>query len=199
MDVEALLAKARALRVEAESAENNLRESVLEKKSVKNKEIDGNIDDLFFSGVEPIDKLRDNRLATDCLVGIVQRLYEREMIAKGLDHVEAIASKTDNVDFEVVSTTDDEEVVRLEGLIDKLVETASTLDEEYHATQNKRGLKDKTTNWSHYTEGNLESNLRSKANDIRREHSEQFKKREQAHNEAFRPIDSKDSGRGKGS
>jgi len=77
------LARARALRVDAESAEKDLQKNVIDKKSNKNSELDANIDSLFFSGSEPIDKLRDKRLATDCLVGIVQRLHEREMIAKG--------------------------------------------------------------------------------------------------------------------
>mmetsp|Transcript_41020 Transcript_41020/g.47947 ORF Transcript_41020/g.47947 Transcript_41020/m.47947 type:complete len:247 (-) Transcript_41020:173-913(-) len=182
-EVEALLARARALRVDAESAEKDLQKNVIDKKSNKNSELDKNIDSLFFSGSEPIDKLRDKRLATDCLVGIVQRLHEREMIAKGLSHVEAVVGDSDNMDFELVSTTDEEEVVRLEGLIDKLLETSAVLDNEFRERESGNS-SEKTADWSHYTHGQLEDTLREKANNVRREQSDQFKRRQEEFKES---------------
>mmetsp|Transcript_41019 Transcript_41019/g.47945 ORF Transcript_41019/g.47945 Transcript_41019/m.47945 type:complete len:216 (-) Transcript_41019:173-820(-) len=137
----------------------------------------------FFSGSEPIDKLRDKRLATDCLVGIVQRLHEREMIAKGLSHVEAVVGDSDNMDFELVSTTDEEEVVRLEGLIDKLLETSAVLDNEFRERESGNS-SEKTADWSHYTHGQLEDTLREKANNVRREQSDQFKRRQEEFKES---------------
>ena len=100
-----------------------------------------------------------------------------------MNHVEAVVGDSDNMDFEVVSTTDEEEVVRLEGLIDKLLETSAVLDNEFRARESGKS-SDKTADWSHYTHGKLEDTLREKANNVRREQSDQFKRRQEEFKES---------------
>ena len=81
-------------------------------------------------GVALCDRLREKRLASDMLVRVVERLHEREVAAKGLDHVEPSVHH-DQVTFKRVAQPDDEELARIQGLVHKLIEAAEVLDKEF--------------------------------------------------------------------
>eukprot|EP01083_Nonionella_stella_P095508 268162_1 len=92
-DVERLLRKARELREEVKAGEDALHSDLIQKKATKDAATDSIIDYLFPSGEEDgvsalCERLRKKRLASDMLVRVVERLHEREVAARGLEHVE---------------------------------------------------------------------------------------------------------------
>merc|ERR1740123_497313 len=94
--VEALLAKAKLLRAQAEAEENKLHSSLLEQKASRDVEIDNMINELFrLDSKEEITKeviaehLTTKRISSDMLLRVVERLHNREIAAKGLEHVES--------------------------------------------------------------------------------------------------------------
>jgi hypothetical protein len=76
------------------------------------------------------ERLREKRLALDMLVRIVERLHEREVAARGLEHVEP-SIHHDNVTFKRVAQADEVELRYVQGLVDQLIEAAEVLDREF--------------------------------------------------------------------
>ena len=136
-DVDRLLQKARELRKQAASGEDELHNTLIRRKRTQDAATDAIIQQLFpdndtddGDGVALCDRLREKRLASDMLVRVVERLHEREVAAKGLDHVEPSVHH-DQVTFKRVAQPDDEELARIQGLVHKLIEAAEVLDKEF--------------------------------------------------------------------
>uniref|UniRef100_A0A7S2MPW1 Uncharacterized protein n=1 Tax=Helicotheca tamesis TaxID=374047 RepID=A0A7S2MPW1_9STRA len=197
-DAERMLRRARELLAEASAEEENLRASLIDKKHDQDKKYDNIIDALCPAGAATpsttvVDQLRTKHLSTEMLTHVIKRLHEREITAKGLDHVEQ-ASSHDHTTFKVVSSAeqDKEELARIEGLVEKIIDAAVVLDEEWRAHKEERGEKHVMhTEMVHWTAGNVADVLKSKVRDLRREHDEQFKKRQNEFYEAARRKDMK--------
>lgn len=198
-NVEALLAKARALRAEAEAAETELHTALIEKKTSKDTELDALIEQMF-----PIDRSKDDdvaaralsqfieekRLSSERLVQVVERLHNREIAAKGLEHVQSSLHHT-HVKFERVADPDEKELARVNGLIDLLINAATILDEKFLKNQIElRGENGKVVmhnvDHSHWATGELRKVLSEKSKFLGREHDEQFKHRLEEYYEAAR-------------
>lgn len=194
MDAEALLRKAAQLKAEAAAAEQSLHKSLLEKKQCKDSELDECIDKLFPQNDKSIqglaNRLKQNHWSTDKLMEITKRLHEREIAAKGKGHVEA-SLHHDHTKFEKVTAGNPAELARVEGLIDRLIEAAEVIDEEYMVE--KRKSKEQKylshVDLDHWTMGDLSGNLRRQVGELRREHEEQFQKRLESFYEAQRKKD----------
>jgi hypothetical protein len=193
-DAEALMERARKLKAEAETAENELHKNLLEKKGVQNQELDNNIDKLFPQNDDTVDgvvkRLKESHWSTDRLMQIVQRLHDREMAAQGKGRVTA-SLQGEKTHFDRVSDGNTQESERVQGLIDKLIDAADLIDEEF--MKKKRSAKDAIylnhAELEHWTVGELAKNLRGKVRELRREHEEQFQERLESFNEAQRKKD----------
>lgn len=191
MDADELLRKAAQLKAEAAAAEQALHEDLLGKKQQKNDELDGFIDKLFPQNDESMEglvgRLKQNHWSTDRLLLIAKRLHEREIAAQGKGHVQA-SLHHDHTRFESVSQGNPEELARVQGKVDKLLEAAEIIDEEFMAE--KRKLKDQKylshVDLDHWTVGDLAGNLRRQVGELRREHEEQFQERLESFYEAQR-------------
>jgi len=185
---EALLAKARELRAQAEASENQLHSSLLEKKSSQDMETDVMIDGLFplppqkGVTVETVaEYILKKRPSSDMLLRVVERLHRREVAAKGLEHVEPSLQKT-RITFETVAAGNEEELARVEGLIELLIDATNIVDEDFLSNQlERRGENGKvvlhSVDHSHWSSGELSKVLREKAKFLGREYDEQFKNR----------------------
>mmetsp|Transcript_3657 Transcript_3657/g.5557 ORF Transcript_3657/g.5557 Transcript_3657/m.5557 type:complete len:264 (-) Transcript_3657:376-1167(-) len=192
-DAERMLRRARELLAEASAEEETLRASLIDKKHDQNIQLDKTIAELFPSGPSTptttlVAQLRQKHLSTDKLIRLIERLHEREVAAKGLHHVEQ-TSTTDHTKFQVVSSNEvnKAELARIEGLIDNIIDAASFLDEEWR--QEKKNRNDKHLHYAekvHWTAGNVADELKHKARELRREHDDQFKKRQSEYYEAAR-------------
>lgn len=135
-DADRLLRKARELREQAASGEDELHNTLIQRKRTRDAATDSIIQQLFpdndnSPGVCALcARLREKRLASDMLVRVVERLHEREVAAKGLEHVEPSVHH-DQVTFKRVAQPDDEELARIQGLVNKLIEAAEVLDKEF--------------------------------------------------------------------
>lgn len=177
---EELLAKAHALRQEAEAEESSLHSTLLQNKSKRDQETDEVIKDLFSNrNVRQVaSKIQERRLSSMMLERVVDRLNEREIAARGLDHVEHGHSTGT---FERVREKDDKELKMVEGLIQTLIQAAEVVDEivlKERAEKEKRGENVRhTVDFTHWSSGELGKHLREKAKFLGREHDEQWKKR----------------------
>ncbi len=200
-DAEALLAKARALREQAEAEEHKLHTNLIEKKNCQNVATDNVIQNLFPIH-EMINDVNDKndpqyekakhalahrmdsmKLSTNMLENVVERLHEREIAARGLEHVEP-TTHHDQVKFVRVAAPQEEELARVQGLIQRLIDAAEVLDEEYlkHGKDQNHHHVDST----HWSRGKLAKVLNEKAHFLGREHDEEFKKRLEEFYEAAR-------------
>lgn len=193
-----LLQRARQLREEAEREGHALHETRLTDKDLHDEKLDGCIDRLFPTSNakdEPVDalvaRLKELQYSTDKLLEIVTRLHEREMKAKGIHQVEAYFEHNTHTGFERVSKADEEEALRVSGLIDRLIEGAEQIDEEYmkekRAAKKARHLSH--TELEHWTVGETAKILSGKIGELRREHEEQFQARLHSFYEAQRKKD----------
>lgn len=177
---EELLAKARALRKEAEAEESSLHSTLLQNKSKKDKETDELIQDLFSNrDVHQVaTKIQEKRLSSMMLERVVDRLNEREIAARGLDHVEHGHSTGT---FERVREKDEKELKIVEGLIQTLIEAAGVVDEKVlkeRAEKEKKGENVRhTVDATHWSSGELKNLLQEKAKFLEREHDDQWKRR----------------------
>mmetsp|Transcript_28852 Transcript_28852/g.44353 ORF Transcript_28852/g.44353 Transcript_28852/m.44353 type:complete len:256 (-) Transcript_28852:908-1675(-) len=193
-EAERLLRKARALAAEAAAEEQALHETLLEKKKSKDKEMDKCIDQLLPTGElatsEIVERLKKKKWSTDKLLCIVDRLHEREVIASGFEHVEH-ASHHEQTKFTRVAQPDEKELARVTGLIDKIVEAAEAIDEEY--MEQKRTNKNlghlSHVDMEHWTVGEVASTLKNKIREMRRGHDKQFQDRLESFYEAQRKKD----------
>ena len=200
-EVEKLLRKARELRQEAEAAEEDLHSTLIEKKSSHDQEVDAAIAKLFpQQGPDEhvqhlVDRLHECQFSTSKLQDVVTRLHEREIAARGLKHVESKKhGDSGHVSFEVVSSPNESELHKVDGLVNTLIQAASLVDEEYWKKKRVQGEKLKLhhSDKIHWTTGNLASILKERAGFLGREHSEQFQKRMAEYYEAARRKDKKE-------
>jgi len=195
-DAEALLRKARELRAQAEADESTLHTSLINKKKAQDDETDNLIQDLFPLSL-PRDKgakilsdtMEKKRLSVACLKRVVERLHKREVAARGLDHVEPSLKNT-QVTFERVSDANEQELKRVDGLIQMLIEAAAILDEKHLKEQELNPVRHHVDD-SHWASGKLSETLAEKAHFLGREHEDQFKDRLQEYYEAAKKKDSK--------
>lgn len=145
--------RARELRLEAISAEQSLRNSMQQKKEAKNMEADRCIEILLgvstssdVPGGEPysipnaqtlVIRMKENNLGVDKLMNVVDRLHERETCM--IMGPEGYLSRQDSTeeggfvlgDYENNSLEyKQEEVKRLSGLLDRILEAVAILDQE---------------------------------------------------------------------
>lgn len=201
-EAERLLRRARELREQAESAERRIHEDLVQKKKGKDAQTDQLIDHLFFppaaggsgSSSSLVDRLRDKRPCMDTLVAILKRLDEREVIARGGDHVVEVETSEGKMEFRKVSKDPDEpELQRLEGRIDDLIDAAGVLDAEFRERKKAKG---QTTvahaEEEHWGGGKCAEVLSDTIAQIRRERSEMFQRRMEEFREAQRLKDDDD-------
>mmetsp|Transcript_9261 Transcript_9261/g.11692 ORF Transcript_9261/g.11692 Transcript_9261/m.11692 type:complete len:257 (-) Transcript_9261:163-933(-) len=188
-DVEKLLAKARELREQAASDEHKLHSNLIEKKNCKNAEIDNVIQKLFPVTETPspstikalAKRIQDQMISSSMLKKVVERLHEREIAARGLEHVES-STQDNKVKFTRVADPQQEELAKVQGLIQQLIDAAKLIDEEYL----KKGETHHHVDATHWSSGNLSKLLKEKAQYLGREHEEQFKNRLEEYYEAAR-------------
>jgi len=193
-DVEALLAKAAKLKAEAAAAEDQLHKSLLEKKGSQEQDLDACIDMLFPVDDESlmglVGRLQKTNWSTEKLMRITSRLHTREMAAQGKGRVSATLHHN-HAAFDSVSLDSPKELARLQGLVDRLLDAADVIDEEYMT--GKRTVKDQTylnhVDMDHWTMGDLAGNLKRQVGELRREHEDQFQERQQSFNDAQRKKD----------
>lgn len=192
-DAQALLAKARALREQAESDEHKLHSTLIEKKQCKDVETDTVIQNLFPLTDGNLDeeeakialakRMNEQKLSTNALKKVVERLHEREISARGLEHVEPSSSHhNEKVQFVRVAELQQDDLDRVQGLIQRLIDAAEILDEEYL----NHGEKHHHVDATHWSKGSLSKVLKEKAHFLGREHDEEFKKRLADYYEAAR-------------
>jgi len=193
-EVEALLEKAKKLREQAETAESQLHSSLIKKKTSQDLETDVLIDEIFplnfhnhkNAAASLAKRIEKRRLSKDMLIRVVERLHNREVAAKGVEHVEPSLHHS-HVTFERIASHDEKELNRVEGLIDHLVKAAAILDEIFFE---KHGNNEKIVmhhvDHTHWSTGELSKVLREKARFLGREHDEQFKNRIEEYYEAAR-------------
>jgi hypothetical protein len=147
-DAERLLRRARELRNEVRSNEDELHATLISRKKARDAYVDAIISRLFPPERNPgggggarddgndgairdlCDRMREERLAADVLVNVVERLHEIEARAMGLEHVEPSVHH-DRVTFVRVARPDDVELNRVRGCVDMLIRAAMVLDEEF--------------------------------------------------------------------
>lgn len=192
-DAAELLRKARELREQAEAEEHSLHKKLCDKISKQNKETDSVIQEIFpvnlpkgQSGIWKVAEiLEKNRYSAPCLERVVERLHEREMTARGLEHVEPSLHHT-HVKFERVADPNEEELQRIDGLIQMLIDAAAILDEKVLAERHEKGTVSHHVDSTHWCSGELSKKLDEKLHFIGREHDEQFKSRLEEFYEAAR-------------
>jgi len=131
-EAERLLRRARELREAVKAGEEELHTTLLQRKKTRDAATDSIIAQLFpknakdndIGGVCALcDRLREKRLALDMLVRVVERLHEREVAARGLEHVEP-SIHHEYVTFKRVAQADEVELRYVQGLVDQLIEAA---------------------------------------------------------------------------
>mmetsp|Transcript_17608 Transcript_17608/g.36996 ORF Transcript_17608/g.36996 Transcript_17608/m.36996 type:complete len:256 (-) Transcript_17608:211-978(-) len=195
-EAERLRRKARELLAEAKAAEDELHSTLVEKKKTRDEATDALISYLFPSneadGVCALaDRLRKKRLASDTLLQIVERLYEREVAARGLEHVEP-SMHHEQVTFKRIAQPNEEELKKVQGLVDRLIEAAEDLDKEFIDQKSACSGKITHADIMHWGGGNVAKTMKEKAKDLGREHDEQFKKRLESFYEAAKRKHTKD-------
>ena len=126
------------------------------------------------------------------LVQIVERLHEREIAARGLEHVESSLDQ-DQVTFKRVAQQDDVELAKIDGIVHELIEAAEVLDKEFVEQKAKAdGGKITNAEMMHWGGGKIAGILKDKLKELGREQDEQFKKRLQSFYDAANIKNHKD-------
>jgi len=191
--VEALLAKAKLLRAQAEADESQLHTSLLEQKASRDVEMDNMINEVFkLDNKEKITKeviaehLAKKRPSSDMLLRVVERLHHREIAAKGLEHVESSFQES-HVTFKTIAAENKEELALVEGLHDLLIDAAKLVDENVARNRDeKEKVVMHSVDHAHWSTGELSTVLSAKKRFLQREHDEQFKNRQAEYYEAAR-------------
>lgn len=163
----------------------------LNKKDIKEHDLDYRIEMLFPLNDDSItglvSRVKESHSSTEKLMQITARLHEREIYAQGKGHVSA-SLDSDSTTFKTVSEENPVELARVQGLIDRLMEAAEVIDEEYMSE--KRKQKDTKhlnhNDQDHWTMGELAGHLHRQVGELRREHEKQFQDRMESFNEAQR-------------
>lgn len=198
-EVERLLRQARALKEEAEREEQALHTTLLTQKEFRDQALDKCIDALFppsekdTTAVETlVARLKKLQYSTDKLLEIVTRLHERELKAKGIRQVEAYFEQNTHTGFKrVPSEMNEAEAKRIHEMMDKVIEAAEQIDEEYLRERRtaKKARYLTHVEIDHWTVGESASTLRGKIRELRREHEDQFQQRLRSFYEAQRKKD----------
>ena len=191
-DAQEMLAKARALREQAEADEHTLHQSLISKKQTQDDDTDHIIEQLFppnlpkgQPGVWQLAEIMEQkRFSASCLEKVVERLHEIEISARGMERVASSVLQT-HVKFEKKAAPNEKELARVEGLIQMLIDAAAVLDEKAAKEQEKGGVKHHV-DVTHWCSGNLSEKLSEKAHFLGREHDEQFKGRMEEYYKAAR-------------
>lgn len=185
-DAQRLLAKARALKEEAEREAHALHETRLTQKEGRDQTLDRCIDALFppssqDDSVEAVAaRLKSLQYSTDKLLEIITRLFQLELKAKGIRQVEAFFEQNTHTGFKrVPSEVNEEEAKRIGQQIDSLIQAAEQIDEEYLRERRvaKKARHLSHVELEHWTVGECASILSGKIRELRREHEEQFQER----------------------
>jgi len=192
-DVQEMLRKARELRQQAEEEEDHLHKTLVSKKQEEDTQTDMIINELFpanlpkgQTGVWKVaDILEHKRFSAPCLERVVERLHEREIAAKGLEHVEPSLHHP-HVKFERVADVNETELSRVQGLIQLLIDAAAVLDDKVLKERHEKGTATHHVDSTHWCSGELSKRLADKAHFLGREHEEQFKSRLEEFYEAAR-------------
>lgn len=192
-DAERLLQKARALREAAKTSEDELHSTLIQKKSTRDAATDSIIAHIFPVGVDDgtcalCDRLRQKHLASDMLVQVVERLNEREVAARGVEHVEHHVDST----FKRVAEPNEAELNKIQGLVTRLIEAAEVLDKEFVEQKSECNGVITHSDMMHWGGGNTAGILTDKANELGREHDEQFQKRQESYYEAAKRTHSRE-------
>lgn len=197
-EAEALLRRARELKAEAAEAEKQVHDSLLSKKVQRDAGTDKTIDHFFpHDGADGdmdlaglVQRIKSKRPSSDLLLRVVDRLHERECAAQGLAHVEPSVHH-DHTDFHLTkSEVDEQELNRVGGLIDRLIDAAKVFDEEWHKEKEAKGDPYRNHNeLVHWAAGDVAKALTEKAKDLRREHDDNFKKRQAEFYDAVKKKD----------
>jgi hypothetical protein len=196
-EVERLRRKARELLEEVKVAEDQLHSNLIQKKTTRDATTDSIIAYLFPSDddgsvCELAGRLRTKRLASDTLVQIVERLHEREVAARGLEHVEPSHHDQGGVTFKRVAEVNEAELNALQGCLDRLIEAAEVLDKEFINQKTECSQQITHSDIMHWGGGNISGIMKDKAKALGREHDEQFQKRLESFYEAAKRKHSKD-------
>jgi hypothetical protein len=178
-EAERLMQRARALRESAVQDEHVVHLALAEKKAQKDAKTDQLIHCLFFEedGLTLVDRLHKKIPSIETLERVVDRLDEREIIAGGKEHVRLV-EKDGKVTFERVSLKDDEELARLQGKIEELIEGVMVLDDEFRRKNVGKADSYAThTEDQHWGGDKRAERLTNRAHEMRREREEQFQKR----------------------
>eukprot|EP00545_Synedropsis_sp_CCMP1620_P001339 CAMPEP_0119007446 /NCGR_PEP_ID=MMETSP1176-20130426/3017_1 /TAXON_ID=265551 /ORGANISM="Synedropsis recta cf, Strain CCMP1620" /LENGTH=287 /DNA_ID=CAMNT_0006959601 /DNA_START=15 /DNA_END=878 /DNA_ORIENTATION=- len=206
-EVEKLMRMARELRAEAEVAEQEVHQKLLSKKEERQAETDRLMADLFDSDSDSllVERLREKRYSTDTLLRMIDRLYEREIAAKGFERVESSHDSTNPVQFHRVNegsdntnsddttsmvVVDQQELDRILTWADSLLKATEVLDDDFRhdkETNNDHSLS--YAEHEHWNPGECSVILRHKLQELRREHDEQFQNRQQEFYDAQRRKD----------
>ena len=192
-DAAELLRQARELREQAEADEMHLHKKLIDKMNQQDQETDAVIEEIFpanlpkgQAGVWKVAEiLEKNRYSAPCLERVVERLHQREMTARGLEHVEPSLHHS-HVKFERVADVNEDELQRIEGLIQVLIDAAGVLDEKVLTERHQNNTKTHHVDSTHWCSGHLKKTLDDKLHFIGREHEEQFKSRLEEFYEAAR-------------
>jgi len=192
-EVDRLLQRARELRESALQAEHQVHVALAEKKAHDDEKTDQLIHELFFSPSSSssststlVDRLHEKNLSIETLERIVDRLDEREAIAEGKEHVRLV-HQDGKATFERISLKDDEELGRIRGKIEELIQGVAVLDDEIRQKKNANGENRFThTESQHWGSDKRAERLTNRAHEIRRERDEQFQKRLEEFYEAQR-------------
>lgn len=196
---ERLMRMARELREQVKANEDELHSVLIQKKQTLDAATDSVIAHLFpevvgdDDGVCALcDRLRTKRLASDVLVRVVERLHEREVAARGLEHVEPSVHRDGGTTFKRVAETDEAEQGRLRGLVDRLIEAAEVLDREFIEQKSECNGVITHSDIMHWGGGDIAGIIKDKAKHLGREHDEQFQKRLESFYEAAKKKHSRD-------
>ena len=196
IDAQRLREKARRLMEEVKKQEDALHSNLIEKKKSQDAATDAIISQLFpandeGSTCDVADRLRNKRLASDTLVKVVERLHEREIAARGLEHVEPSVSN-ESVTFARVAEPNEKELAAIQGLVDRLIEAADVLDREFVTQKSECDGKMMHSDIMHWGGGNIAGILKDKAKELGRAYDEQFRKRLESFYDAAKRKHSRD-------
>lgn len=199
-EVEKLLRMARELRQQAEQDEQEIHNSLHAKKEQKDSETDALIATLFDGSTPIMKKLSERKCCTETLLRIVDRLFERECKARGLEQVVSSHHHDQNtLQFKRVKTgqINQADLDATTVMMDDLLDACAQLDDKFKKDQEARGEVHVThLDREHWNAGELANLVDSHIRGLRREHDEQFQKRQQEFFEAQRrkdlPKDGKD-------
>jgi hypothetical protein len=187
-EAEGFLRMARELREQAQHDEQKVHKELHAKRTAGDQQLDHWIKELLEHGkgtAAIVDGLHEKRPSMETLEHVVDRLHKRHIIALGKEHVQSEISTTDAAFERVTHTKDEEEADRLIGLVESLLAAVQVLDEELQ----KKGAPIAHAESQHWGGDQTAQQLNNRWRELRREHEEQYLKRQESIVEAQRRKD----------